>query len=429
MSEEPTGKKRGRQIERKHHFEETTGSESTNPDMWTDDEIADVLGESTGFGSSTVAPASKGMPDGDVQAAVAKAIEEDFAQESDPEEAVAKARDQWSWLDWEELKREHERQNMSEHELLREISDSLQQLTGGAVGKATDAEQAPEVDPQEIAKAVAALSEEQTGKPETPSEPSLPADADADADDESESDGESVGPFEDHAACVGYFEAETDVENPEMVCDAVAANPSLAEEYDLTDGDVAAFLEELENPKAANVLRDLQVSYVSGVENPAQDSQWIMAKDADDHGADWGVTAPLLVRKADDGEEQKAWAPVLIPNETDKQGDVIPPNEIERAAHTFLTEFRNIDTDHDLLAGKGVPIESWTLKEASTFTLPDGSESREYPAGTWMLGVEFDDRAWKRVKDGDLTGFSIYGDAEEIPADAFREADATPEVA
>ena len=46
-----------------------------------------------------------------------------------------------------------------------------------------------------------------------------------------------------------------------------------------------------------------------------------------------------------------------------------------------------------------------------------------------MLGVEFDDRAWKRVKDGDLTGFSIYGDAEEIPADAFREADATPEVA
>lgn len=191
---------------------------------------------------------------------------------------------------------------------------------------------------------------------------------------------------------------------------------------------------------AEKVLRDLSVTYVSGVESPAIDSAWLYAKseDADAHGADWGVTAPLVLsadavpvsvdavdENADVGEqapeEQKAWAPVLIPDEVDKQGDVIPSVEIEQAAHRFLADHRHVDTDHDLLDGAGAPIESWTLKQPQTFMLPDGSESREYPAGTWMMGVQFADEAWGRVKAGELTGFSIYGEATELDLDALRD--------
>ncbi len=233
-----------------------------------------------------------------------------------------------------------------------------------------------------------------------------------------------VGPFEDHEACVAHFEGDPEVDDPDALCQWMEQNAgkSAVQEYQPDQDEVEQLVQAMKDPAASSVLTDLEVTFVSGVEDPAQDSQWVMAKDAaESAGADWGVTAPLVLQKGtaialDDEQEQaqqKAWAPVLIPNETDKQGDVIPPEAIEKAAHDFLSQFRNIDTDHDLLEGKGTPIESWTLKEGGTFTLPDGSESREYPKGTWMLGVEFSDQAWDRIKSGELTGFSIYGEATE----------------
>lgn len=230
------------------------------------------------------------------------------------------------------------------------------------------------------------------------------------------------GSFE---GCVRRFGQDPGIEDPEAFCGWLEQQAKEGNEavlsWDAEEDSVEDLIEALNDPQAQKVLQNLTVTYVSGVENPAQDSQWVMAKDAGDRGADWGVTAPLVVKQGnlpmtEDGEEeQKAWAPVLIPNETDKQGDVIPTKEIETAAHDFLAEYRQVDTDHDLLAGKGVPIESWTLKTDTTFDLPDGSESREYPAGTWFMGVKFNDEAWDRIKSGELTGFSIYGEAENTP--------------
>lgn len=366
-----------------------------------------------------------------------------------------------------------------------------------------------------------------------------------------------VGPFEDFEGCVRHFEDDEQVDDPEALCGWMEENKeaSPVQEYQPSEDEVQSLVEAMKEPAADTVLTDLEVTHVSGVGDPAQDSQWVMAKSAEDSPADWGVTSPLVFTKShpplprfkaeipeqyhaqdedaaaemaadlgcsgahqhddgtwmpcashttlvgtlveagelevdsyhdegesegedvemqdpaedlddacwegyvavglkpdpngdgmvpdcvpedseqaqaasakgcgcagastgtlalqDDQAQRKAWAPVLIPNETDKQGDVIPAEAIEKAAHEFLTEYRNIDTDHDLLEGKGVPVESWTLKEEATFTLPDGSESRPYPKGTWMMGVEFNDQTWDRVKNGDLTGFSIYGEATE----------------
>lgn len=259
-----------------------------------------------------------------------------------------------------------------------------------------------------------------------------------------------VGPFDDHEACVRHFSDDPEVDDPDALCNWMEENKELAQEYDPNDGGVLEFIESLKDSDAEKVLTNLSVTYVSGVGNPAIDSQWIYAKDADSKDADWGVNTPIVLHTTntvpvdgggrapiwskaqkddDEEEEQKAWAPVLIPNETDKQGDVIPADEISSAAHDFLADYRKIDTDHDLFEGKGTPIESWTLKEAQTFTLPDGSESREYPAGTWMMGVEFTDEAWKRVKEGELTGFSIYGEATQLDVEDFLNGDVSPEQA
>ena len=417
---------------RKHQFETTTDDSPGNPGTWSAEEITDVLGDAHTPGIQKHEPTEKDAPDGSLQASAERAVKKDFEDTDDPSDDVAKGQNQWdrSALEayWKPGGR-HEQINMSEHELLREIADSLNQPTGGSpIGKDADGAAGADVDAEDVAKSLAAMSGpspdhymdgDTLGKPDAPEGPDGTDTPDAPADGESE----GMGPFEDRQACVTHMNDVDAVDDPEAACDLVAANPDLAEQYDLEDGGIAEFMRELENPDAKSVLQDLQVTYVSGVGDPAQDSQWIMAKDAetDAADADWGVTAPLVV-KADDGEreQQKAWAPVLIPNETDKQGDVIPADEIEEAAHEFLAEFRNIDTDHDLLSGRGAPIESWTLKEAATFTLPDGGESREYPAGTWMLGVEFADQAWQRVKSGDLTGFSIYGEAEEVPTEAFQ---------
>lgn len=270
----------------------------------------------------------------------------------------------------------------------------------------------------------------------------------------------AFGPFSDFEDCVSTFESDPDVDDPEALCNEMEQNPD-------------EFFGGLD--RADSMLQNLKVTFVSAVDVPAQDSEFVMAKHADGasvDGADWSrQERPLLVLKDGepskdeqfgedpcwegyemvgtkidengnevpncvpvdkaDGErqkltrkqeaERKTWAPVLIPGEVDKQGDIVPVKEIESAAHEFLKNHRNIDSQHDLLSGKGRPIESWTLKEATTFEKPDGSESREYPAGTWMLGIEWNDEAWESILSGEFTGLSIFGEAEELNIESLAD--------
>jgi len=225
------------------------------------------------------------------------------------------------------------------------------------------------------------------------------------------------GPFQDFQECVDEFEGDPDVDDPEALCAEMERNP---------DQFFGGF------DRADAMLQNLKVTFVSGVDMPAQDSGFLLAKsqgvtmkDVLDQ-SDWSRRErPLLLAKQlvdEDEPEQKTWAPVLVPGEVDKQGDIVPVKEIERAAHEFLKQFRNIDTEHNLLSGKGVPIESYTLKEDQTFTEPDGTESREFPAGTWILGIEWSDEAWDRIQAGELTGLSIFGEAEALDVGAIAEA-------
>jgi hypothetical protein len=259
----------------------------------------------------------------------------------------------------------------------------------------------------------------------------------------------------------------------------------------------------LDDPDAQNVLTSLTTEFVSSVDTPAQDSEWLLFKDADtprrkareverpfvfpadddglcrpckqeddpcedgwvmvgmkpdpdgsgdevpncvpedevddppDLGStraglpddfdpddfdpdDIGMTAKDadvdVTARNDDGEKQIAYAAVLIPNQPDKQGDVIPPYVVEKTAHEYMSEYRKMDSDHDLEDGAGTPVESWILKEETSFETPDG-ESVTYPAGTWVVGKRFVDDEWNRVQSGELSGFSIYGAGTPIPVD------------
>ena len=436
---------KGRTVIRKHQFEDVEGDSNASPDTWSPTEVTKSLGPIAGHSGESDSTSDDeevqkmANPEEwnteDLEAAFGSTDDEPVEKGTEPidplsyqgavETCLAQGDGTWAFgpvvieplekseanvwgFDWDDLEQANARANMSERELLRELIDVMGSRGGGNIRKSAVQ------DAESVQDLVTAVEEGQT---ET----------------------EKVGPFEDYEACV--FALDGEVEDPETACTLIQDSPDVK-----TEDDVAEFIAQLESVEdAESMLTNLEVTYVSGVSDPAIDSQWILAKDTEAKGADWGVNCPIVLPKsmtvtvdgggrapiwskavenptgdedndteADATEEQKAFAPVLIPNETDKQGDVIPSQEIEQAAHTFLEEHRKIDTDHDLFAGQGVPIESWTLKEPQTFTLPDGTESREYPKGTWMLGVKFSDEAWERVKDGELTGFSIYGEAQTI---------------
>lgn len=224
--------------------------------------------------------------------------------------------------------------------------------------------------------------------------------------------------------CVSTLGQEPSIDDPEALCGWLQEHG----------------FEALRETGADTILAGLEVEFVSVVDEPAQDSEWLLAKSADADEANWTPgenrlrTADIVLRKQepedsddeeedegeeDDEEEMKVWAAVLKPGEADAHGDIVPEPEIESAAHTYMKEYRKMDADHDLLDGEGVPIESYIVRgDPDVFETPDGTE-REYPPGTWIMGAELSPEAWKRVESGELTGFSIYGGAAKINAAAL----------
>lgn len=213
------------------------------------------------------------------------------------------------------------------------------------------------------------------------------------------------GSFE---ACVGVFEDDGhDESEAEDICGA------LLQESKSEHGDPSELKDALES--GGGLIADVGVDLVSGVDVPAIDSKWVMLKSESD-GHDFQVTSPIVVSKADREEQRISYAAAMIPREPDREGDVVATPTVEKAAHNFLTDDGGVDTDHSLIDGDGDVVESWVLKEERTFELPDGGEET-YPAGTWMVGIKWAADPWERIKNGELTGLSIYGMAEKLDLD------------
>ena len=208
--------------------------------------------------------------------------------------------------------------------------------------------------------------------------------------------------FEDFDACLATMTEEEghDEQSAENICGALQA------EAKADTGNV----EELREALAAGrgLIADVGVDLVSGVDTPAVDSKWVMMKSGGGRkGHDFRANTAIVLRKDADTEQRLSYAAAMIPREPDKEGDVVATPTVEKAAHNFIKADGGIDTDHSLIDGEGEPVESWVLKEERTFDLPAGG-SETYPAGTWMLGIEWGADAWDRIKAGELSGLSIY---------------------
>ena len=228
------------------------------------------------------------------------------------------------------------------------------------------------------------------------------------------------GGFEE---CVSTLGQEPSIDDPEALCGWLQEHG----------------FDAIAEASPDSILAGLEVEFVSVVDQPAQDSEWLLAKSDGADPADFQPGGDDRIREAGvllkdgpadtDDPDRKVWAAVLKPGEADAHGDLVPEPEIEAAAHTYLKEFRKVDSDHDLLDGEGEPIESYIVRDGSDeFETPDGT-TKSYPEGTWIMGVELSDEAWKRVEDGDLTGFSIYGGAAKLNPDALLTEEQAAKIA
>ncbi|GLB58670.1 XkdF-like putative serine protease domain-containing protein [Cytobacillus sp. NCCP-133] len=104
-------------------------------------------------------------------------------------------------------------------------------------------------------------------------------------------------------------------------------------------------------------------------------------------------------------EKRIVYAPVLIPDRPDSDGDVVTAEQIESWSHEFMALYRNVDLQHTL-NNTAVPVESYILKEDKV--VESFGKQISLPIGTWVMAVKvLSDEVWQKIKEGHYTGFSI----------------------
>ena len=101
-----------------------------------------------------------------------------------------------------------------------------------------------------------------------------------------------------------------------------------------------------------------------------------------------------------DFEKGIVYGLVYEPNALDSHGELMLPDDVQLAAHRFLTVpdlSQAIDTNHDGFPNGCYPVESFVARKGD----PD------YPEGGWVIGVKCSPVMLARVKNGDINGFSF----------------------
>lgn len=95
--------------------------------------------------------------------------------------------------------------------------------------------------------------------------------------------------------------------------------------------------------------------------------------------------------------------------------------EIEKSAHGFMKDARNIDTQHDFEAGVGEVVESYIAP--ADFSIGE----QEVKKGSWVLVTKANEEIWQQIKKGDITGYSVAGTAETIEKEETKPAPSNEE--
>ncbi len=157
-------------------------------------------------------------------------------------------------------------------------------------------------------------------------------------------------------------------------------------------------------------LVNANVTHVSYVGKAANKRQFFLTKSADE--PTFQKEVKVFINKEED--EQLVYGIVYSPGSADDEsthdtdGEFMSAESIEKAAHGFMKDARNIDSGHDFEAGVGEVVESYIAPVDMTI----GEE--EIAKGSWVLVTKASDEIWEAVQKGTYTGYSLAGTAEKI---------------
>lgn len=149
---------------------------------------------------------------------------------------------------------------------------------------------------------------------------------------------------------------------------------------------------------------------------PKKDVQWVRTDQQGAHvvKSDDVVWEGTFSKLDEEKRQAFGWASVVeIDGKpvVDRQGDWITPEEIEKAAYSYVlnnrkggNQHKRTDDDQPLHASDIIESFVVTPEKIEKMGLPS-----DFPCG-WWVGYKFhDDQAWDEVKKGIRTGFSIHG--------------------
>lgn len=160
-------------------------------------------------------------------------------------------------------------------------------------------------------------------------------------------------------------------------------------------------------------LKNVVVTHVSYVDRGANKKQFFLTKSLENPTIEKNVK--ILVNKED--AKQLVYGVVYEPNVPDAHNDMMDAEEIEKAAHRFLADYRNIDKQHDFQSGYGEVVESYIAPQ--DFEI--GGEVIK--KGSWVLVTKANDETWEAIKRGEITGYSMAGIAEVEEVEVEKQED------
>lgn len=163
-------------------------------------------------------------------------------------------------------------------------------------------------------------------------------------------------------------------------------------------------------------LKNANITHVSYVDKGANQKKFFLTKSASEPTFKKDVK---IITKTED-EQQLVYGVVYEPDVPDAHDDSMTADEIEKAAHKFLKDFRNIDTQHDFASGAGELVESYV----APVDMEVGDET--ISKGSWVIVTKATDEIWEQIKKGEFTGYSMAGTAETIQKAIQSSAPAFP---
>ncbi|MGG4085231.1 XkdF-like putative serine protease domain-containing protein [Bacillus velezensis] len=149
-------------------------------------------------------------------------------------------------------------------------------------------------------------------------------------------------------------------------------------------------------------LVNAKITHVSYVDKAANQKQFFFMKS--EKQPDFQKEVKVLAKEAN--EQKLVYGIVYEPDTVDAHGDFMTAAEIEKAAHGFLKDAREIDKQHDFQGGVGEVVESYVAP--ADFEM-NGETIKK---GSWVLVTKASEAVWDEIKKGEITGYSMAGIAD-----------------